>query len=58
METTMFFGLVTTPQPIEVAYFIGAVGGLMAYGVFCVTIIGIEKLVNSRVGQWLITKLF
>ena len=58
METTMFFGLVTTPQPIEVAYFIGAVGGLIAYGVFNITIVGIEKLVNTRVGQWLITKLF
>ena len=58
METTMFFGLVTTPQPIELAYFIGAVGGLIAYGVFHITVVGIEKLVNTRVGQWLITKLF
>ena len=54
----MFFGLVTTPQPIELAYFIGAVGGLIAYGIFHITVVGIEKLVNTRVGQWLITKLF
>ena len=58
METTMFFGLVTTPQPIELAYFIGATGGLIAYGIFHITIVVIEKLVNTRVGQWLITKLF
>ena len=54
----MFFGLVTTPQPIELAYFIGAVAGLLMWGVIGVIAGGIEKLVNTRVGQWLITKLF
>ena len=58
METTMFFGLVTTPQPIELAYFIGAVAGLLMCVVIDVIAGGIEKLVNTRVGQWLITKLF
>lgn len=58
METTMFFGLVTTPQPIELAYFIGAVGVLLMWGVIHVIAGRIEKLVNTRVGQWLITKLF
>ena len=58
METTMFFGIVTTPQPIELAYCIGAVAGLLVCGVIDVIAGGIEKLVNTRVGQWLITKLF
>ena len=58
METTMFFGLVTTPQPIEFAYFIGAIAGFLMCGVIDVIAGRIEKLVNSRVGQWLITKLF
>ena len=30
METTMFFGLISTPQPIEVAYYIGAMFGVFA----------------------------
>ena len=54
----MFFGLVTTPQPIELAYFIGAIAGLLMCGVIHVIAGRIEKLVNTRVGQWLITKLF
>ncbi len=58
METTMFFGLVTTPQPIEVAYCIGAIAGLLWCVVLHEIAGGIEKLVNTRVGQWLITKLF
>lgn len=58
METTMFFGLVTTPQPIELAYCIGAIAGLLMCGVIHVIAGRIEKLVNTRVGQWLITKLF
>lgn len=58
METTMFFGLVTTPQPIELAYFIGAIAVLLTCGVIHVIAGGIVKLIDSRVGQWLITKLF
>ena len=58
METTMFFGLVTTPQPIELAYCIGAVAGLLMWEVINVIAGRVEKLVNTRVGQWLITKLF
>mgnify|MGYP000199139327 CR=1 FL=1 len=51
METTMFFGL-------ELAYCIGAVSGLLMCWVIDVIADRIEKLVNTRVGQWLITKLF
>ena len=58
METTMFFGLATSSQPIELAYCIGAIAGLLMCVVIDVIAGGIEKLVNTRVGQWLITKLF
>ena len=70
METTMFFGLITTSHPIEaaytigalavaVAYFIGAVGGLIAYGVFHIaTVIVKELVVRTKAGQWLSAKLF
>ncbi len=54
----MFFGLATSSQPIELAYCIGAIAGLLWCVVLHEIAGGIEKLVNSRVGQWLITKLF
>ena len=58
METTIFFGIITTPYPIELAYLIGATGTVLAIGLTSILAIIIEKLVNTRVGQWLITKLF
>ena len=45
METTMFFGIMV-------------IAGLLMCWVIHVIAGRIEKLVNTRVGQWLITKLF
>ena len=58
METTMFFGLITTPYPIELAYFLGAIIALSAVMFIDQLATIIDELVNTRVGQWLITKLF
>ena len=59
METTMFFGLITTSHPIEVAYTIGALAVAVAILVINTIAVVIEELaVRTKVGQWLTAKLF
>ena len=59
METTMFFGLITTSHPIEVAYTIGALAIAVAILVINTIAVIVEKLVmRTKVGQWLTAKLF
>ena len=59
METTMFFGLITTSHPIEVAYTIGALAIAVAILVINTIAVVIEELVvRTKVGQWLTAKLF
>ena len=46
METTIFFGLITTPYPVELAYLIGGVCGaviVMAVDSIFEELVGLER---------------